>query len=175
MSKNRFFAKKIVETWNFCRIVGWLCTKKMILIYIASLEHTSISCKMFFKWTKIKIMGFHQPPYHNFWRPPYPNDSPKCQLRPNKVKTSMFPVARVHSILTTKFARSFFNDVCIHKSLECRKKYDTTWSFDLNVLKTYCVYFFKSNIWVYFWLMNIKKDTTPTCLFLCVCLPVLAA
>ena len=33
----------------------------------------------------------------------------------------MFPV-HAHSILTNKFARSFIlNDVCIHKSLKCRK------------------------------------------------------
>ena len=35
----------------------------------------------------------------------------------------MFPVAHAHCILTTTFAHSFFffNDVCIYKSLKCRK------------------------------------------------------
>ena len=29
---------------------------------------------------KTKIMGFHQPPHHNLWRPPYPNHTPKFHL-----------------------------------------------------------------------------------------------
>ena len=28
----------------------------------------------------MKIMGLHQLPYHNLWRPPYPNDTPKFHL-----------------------------------------------------------------------------------------------
>ena len=40
ISKNRFFAEKIVEIWDFRRTFGWLCQEMMIFIYIASLEHT---------------------------------------------------------------------------------------------------------------------------------------
>ena len=41
-------------------------------------------------------------------------------LRPNK-KTSVFPVARVHCILTTKLHVAFFFKWCVHKPLKHRK------------------------------------------------------
>ena len=47
------------------------------------------------------------------------------QTNKQKKKTSMFPVVRAHCFFATKFAHSFFsffsffNGVCIHKSLKC--------------------------------------------------------
>ena len=43
----------------------------------------------------------------------------KREQNKQTIQTRMFPVARVHCILATKFARSFFNDACLKKkSLE---------------------------------------------------------
>ena len=86
------------------------------------------------------------------------------RVRPNKTKTkTMFPVARAHCILTTKFAHIFFLITCIFDKPFSVEKHATKWYFNLNMLKT-------SNIWVCFWLIcerNIKKDMTPTYIIVC--------
>ena len=65
----------------------------------------------------------------------------------------------------------FYDDVCIQKSLKCRRNMlqndFLTWTCLRHRLQ--CL-FVKSNIWVYFWLINIKKDTTPTHIIVSVCI-----
>ena len=56
---------------------------------------------------------------------------------------------------------------CVYSQIiKSKKKYATKWFFNLNMLKTYSVLFVKLNIWVYFWLINIKNgyDPYPDCL-----------
>ena len=54
------FSPKIVETWDFAGFLAEYVYEMIVLIYIAGLKH--ISCQLFKKMDKIKIMGCHQPP-----------------------------------------------------------------------------------------------------------------
>ena len=58
-AKINFSLKKIVETWDFRRIFGWICNEMMILICIASLKHTS--CQIFKEIDKIFNHGISTP------------------------------------------------------------------------------------------------------------------
>ena len=74
ISDNQFLGKKIVETWDFCRIFGWIWKDMMILIYIASLKHKS--CQIFKEMDKIRIIGFHQLRSIIFFDDPIPKRYP---------------------------------------------------------------------------------------------------
>ena len=78
-------------------------------------------------------------------------------------------------ILTTKFEHSFFffNDLCIHKPLNCIK---TCYKMIFRPEHAEDISVVKSSFWVCFWLIcerNIKRDMNPTYNCLCVYLPVL--
>ena len=59
---------------GFSQDFRWICKEMMILIYIASLEH--ISCEIFKKWARKKIMEFHQPPSTILFDDPHNQTTP---------------------------------------------------------------------------------------------------
>ena len=106
---------------------------------------------------------------------PLVDGAPHCgtNKRWSQTKTSMFPAAHTHCILTTKFARSFFsffNDVCLKKKIikvekgnTYQKKISNKMIFGPELAKdiklSLCD---KSNIWVCFCLAKqISKSIGP--------------
>ena len=62
----------------------------------------------------------------------------------------------------------FFNDDCIYKSFKCTKNILQNDLLTLTCWRN--MSFVKSNILVYFWLINIKKNMNPTYIIVCVCI-----